>query len=1206
MNKALILTLLAMALLALPGRLRADPPKDPLAEAMTAYNQGQDTGNQAVRDTIERDPGNMQLALAGLRLILQRSGGDPQWTRYASTRLLALQKLGVLSWHDDSTFEIYRARFDQDLNENRRLSAKHQLNVFSRRYPAAKQLREMSDALDKGHPTYQFVAPTTGSPLALLSPTDLGDLWTPVPGADPAQIVEAIDTIIQVAVVEPDTKDWVEDVGNLEAWTVMDLYLRRQPVARLAGLRAYQEKKLRADPDNLKLDALQLFRRFPWAETAHRRLLDYGSVDLGKGRLHAAYRSFDDVRTHSVNPDLRSRATVGCLLALAGLEDAESLAAEFEQLDAKTQLPWMGKSVSVEQLRSQIQPAQKPARKAPDIETLKIQTVVPPPIQHWKQPKTHKWTPSFSRQVFPELQVQDDRVVLSSRHFLAAYDRDKTDRPKWLRKDEIPYREFTDCMPGSYAPALIDGKVYARNRSSADTSQVMNVIDLASGSDLWSMGRYRGQLGGDSLDTTLALDAGQKFLSKPVLADGLLIYLSNKSGPRNSDRAVGKYDAVVAVDRKDRRVVWRSPIRVRRLEKPKPYLCGIPPLVHKGFVYTVSSQKAVSCHDLRDGRPVWVHKYSSEPALLNIQMPRYAGSPVIVGNRLFCSPLDKTVSTIALDLETGRLLWKNPYTYAVEQIGRHADTVLVRDELTLAALSADDGKIRWSRRCEEPIIARVQLAGDRIYVPTESKMVALSASNGTHLGQRSWDLPDGPPQTARVDGDRLFVVGNTPYLDPAKCVLNPNAPKTPALKFPLNLAWELSVSYHAQLMMPPPGSPLAGKMYYQDAGILTCVEANPQGGIVWQRFMRKVDNGKPIFFGELLVLRSKGQFIAFDGRTGERRWSRKVSGRFVQHASDYILDWSGSNGSGKAVCLDPKTGKIRWQKTYGHGTQAFAQANVIHFFQTPSGKPLRHFVVNPLTGETIQAYEDILQDVMKGGGLWTVRSCGAKGALLGSDGKGKQEYRIYKLDGKKPNPWRLGDVMIVNVIASNDKFTVVEESGHQLVVYKFEDDGYRATPLAMAGTKFDRNNMFFELDGDRLFCVYRGRRLILFDLQAKTILHDSEAKESQRLKNEKDKEKHKSVPVSLLRDGNRLFIQMRPPHNAPEQAPSYFLDLQTGRTTEAPGSVLWTNIPWYAARRILRYSNGLILLHQGQPHSTVHALQCWSPSSTRAATENGK
>ena len=1179
MKPTLILTLLAAALLAAAGRLQAAAPMDPklaLAEAVKAYDKGHETGHQAVRAIIERDPGNTQLALAGLRMILIRSA-TPEWSHYASTRLLALQELGVLSWHDNPTFDIYRRRFEHDLKENRRLSAKLLLDDLSRRDPEAEQLGEMGDALDKGQPTYKSVAPPTGSPVPLLSPNELEDRWRQVPGADPAQILEAVDTIIREALLEPDTKNWAGDVGSLEAWTVMDLHLRRQPVARMAGLRAYQEKKLREDPDNLKLDALQVFRRFPWAETAHRRLLDYGSADLGKGRLHAAYRSFDDVRTHSVNPDLQKRAAVGCLLALASMGDAESLAAEFERLDAKTQLPWMGKSVSVAQLRRQIQPAQKSAVKAPDIETLKIQTVVPPPIQHWKQHSIRNWTPSFFRQVFPELQVQDDHVVLSARHYLAAYDRDKTDRPKWLRKDEIPHRACIDTMPGSYASAVSDGKVYARNRS-IDTSQVMNVIDLASGSDLWSMGRYKGQVGGNSLDTTLALDVRQKFLSKPLLVDGLLIYLSNKSGEKNYN---SKYDSVVAVDLETRRVVWRSPIIIRRDRRHAPYLCGISPIVHKGFVYTVGSSQDVSCHDLRDGRPVWLHKYKkiSLPGSNSryVGFPRYAGYPVIVGNRLICSPLDN-VATIALDLETGRLLWSNPYTFAVEQIGRHGDTVLVRDELTVAAISADDGKIRWSRLCEEPIFARVQLIGDRVYIATESKMVALSASDGKLLGQRSWGLPDGRPQSVRIDGDRLFVVGNTAYLDPAQRVLNPNAPKAPALKFPLKLAWELLASSHAQIMAPPLGSPLAGKMYYLDAGILTCAKANPQGGIVWQRFMSKLDNDKPIFFGELMVLRSEGRFIAFDGRTGERRWSRKAS-RFVQHAGDYIMAWGGSNSSGKVVSLDLKTGKIRWQKTFGHGRQAFAQASVIHIFQTPSKKPLRHLLINPLTGETIRAYEEIPLAVKDGRG-WSVRSLGAKGALLISNGKGAREYALYKMDGKKP--MNMGDLGIVNIFVTNEKYAVCEvQKGPELAVYNFEDGGYRASPLA--GTRYDRNNWNCELDGDRLICVQRSRRVVLFDLKARKVLHDSAVNDRQRRKKDK---RYRSQLTSLLRDGNRLFVQMQAARG--KQAPSYFIDLKTGGITEAPGSILSPNIGWYHDRRIPRYSNGLLRIHGS-------SLQFWSP-----------
>ncbi len=1183
MKQTLILTLLAAALLTAPNLLPAAPPKDTrqiLASAEKAYADGPENGNQAVCAILERHPGNTELAMAGLKLILKYSGGNQEWLRYATRRLLALQELGLVSWHADPTLDIYLSRINQDIAEGRILSAKLLFAGLRERYPDDLRNKGLSPALAQDDLSNASAPPPTGSPLALLETIELKDHWRQVLGAAPAGIAETLDTIIGEATGELDTKRWAGGVGAIEAWAAMDLHLRRQPAAGLAALRAYQEKKLREDPDNLKLDALKVFRRFPWAETAHRRLLDYGGTDLGKGRFHAAYRSFDDVRTHSVNPEFRRRAAVGCLMALSCLGDAESLAAEFDALDAKAQLPWMGKSVSVAELRRELQPAQKPTVKAPDLETLKIQTVAPPPITPWGG--------DVEKGGSPELQVQNDHVVLSARWYLATYARNKTDRPKWLRKHEFGSGNLA-CMPGSYAPALSDGRVYARNRS-GDTSEVMNVIDLAGGSDLWSMGRYKSQQDGkeklrrDGISPNAApkLHHRQKFLSKPVFTDGSLIYLSYEEGVRNPQR----HHSVVAVDLDTRRVLWRSSI-------PKsgrwslPHLCGIPPIVHKGFVYSVTSAQAVSCHDLRDGRLVWLNWYSSKQKFWPRRpLPRYAGSPVIVGNRLIYSPLYNGASTIAVDLDTGRLLWRTPYTWVTEQVGRYGKTVLVRDELTLVALSVDEGKIRWSRRFGESIVGRIQLMADRVYVPTESRMVALSAGDGTRIGQRQWALKDGAPQAARIDGDSLFVVANTPYLDPARRILNQNAPKAPALKFPMRLAWTLPISKDTDVIKPPPGSPLAGKAYYQAAGILNCAEANPQGGIVWQRFMSKLDNDKPIFFGELMVLRSEGRFIAFDGRTGERRWSRKAS-RFVQHAGDYIMAWGGANSGGRVVCLDIKTGKIRWQKTFGHGCQAFAQAKVIHFLQTPSKKPLRHLLINPLTGETIRAYEEIPMDVKDGRG-WSVRSLGAKGALLISDGKGAREYALYKMDGKKPR--NLGDLGIVNIFVTNEKYAVCEvQKGPELAVYNFEDGGYRASPLA--GARYDRNNWNCELDGDRLICVQRSRRVVLFDLKARKVLHDSAVNDRQRRKKDK---RYRSQLTSLLRDGNRLFVQMQAARGT--QAPSYFIDLKTGGTTEVPGSILSPNIGWYLDRRIPRYSNGLLRIHRQSSHTQAgSSLQFWSP-----------
>ena len=1157
--KRLLTTYIAAILLTAPALLSAAQDVDQLlAPAHKAYESGVESGNKAVRELIERNPGNIQLALIGLRLILNRSHHDTEWNRYASSSLLVLKERGVLALTDDVTMDIYGRRINHDKQQHRLLSARLLRKEFFERYPLWEDYHgENSD--------YRFVQLSGGSPMDQFAQTRFDeDRWDEIRGANLAVVAETIDKRIEKSIAKLGKSRWEENAGYLEDWTVLDMHLRSQPADKLGSLRAYQEKKLQEDPGNLTADALSVFRRFPWAETAHRRLLGYADADLARGHLQAAYRSFDDVRIRTANANLRKRADHGCKLSLSNTAKVES--------------------------------------QAPDLASLKIQTVAPPPILPWRIGERNGQP---LRPEYPELQVEDGYIVLSGRRYLAAYGRSKTDLPKWIRTEENDIGQCGDSTPGSYSPALIDGKVYARNLG-RETAAVMNVIDLAGGTDLWGMGRYKTQVPGLSTETPPALNDYQQFLSKPVLVDGLRLYLSYELGARNPRM----YHSVVAVDVETRNVLWRSLIKMKSDERPRPHPYGIPPIVHKGFVYAVSSHQTVSCHDLRDGRLVWVHQYSiPERHKLSGGLPRYAASPVVAGKRLICTPLDTTTATFALDLGTGRTIWSNPDVYAVEQIGGHGDTVLVRDELTVAALSVEDGKMRWGHRFEKPIIGRVQLIGDRLYVPTEGMMAALSAGDGTLLGKRLWESKDGPPQAVRIDGDRLFIVGNIPYLDPAKKVLNMAAPKATALKLPLHLAWSLPADGHSRPILPPPGSPLSGKMYYVCAGVLTCAEANPQGGILWQRFVRQRQRVldrmysyegtiQPMFFGEVIVLRGSPAFTAFNGRTGERLWSRNVYGEPTYHVGDYILVWTGSNSSGRAVCLDFKTGKIRWEKTLGHGSQAFAQANAIHFFQRPHGKPFRHLAVHPRTGATIQAHEDIVQELK--GRWWNVIRVGTRGALLGSSGQGKQEYCFYKLDGKKPKHWRFGDTKIEYVIASNEKYVVVKEQGNQLAVYKFEDDGYRATPLAMAGTGYDRNNMYFDLEGERLICVYRGNRIILFDLQAKKVLHDSHVRETERLKNEKDaKKKHKGAAVYLLRDGNRLFVEMRPPHWLKEPAPSYFLDLQTGKTTDATGSMLYggQNKSFHGPS-IPRYSNGLIMksTRHMEKIGYVHAIQCWSPA----------
>jgi outer membrane protein assembly factor BamB len=165
-------------------------------------------------------------------------------------------------------------------------------------------------------------------------------------------------------------------------------------------------------------------------------------------------------------------------------------------------------------------------------------------------------------------------------------------------------------------------------------------------------------------------------------------------------------DLLVCVDRQSGKLLWKQSTRLADLPpgesvkpgKPPPTSCGYttPTPVSDGqHVGVVFGTGLVACYDL-EGRRQWVHYLGGD------RMPQYgrSASPVIVDGKLIVH----LTSLQALDLQTGRSLWKAPGTR--EGYSSPAVT-LVGDAPVLVTAGGDvvrarDGKVLASGlgRCE--------------------------------------------------------------------------------------------------------------------------------------------------------------------------------------------------------------------------------------------------------------------------------------------------------------------------------------------------------------------------------------------------------------------------------------------------------------------------------------------------------------------------
>lgn len=194
------------------------------------------------------------------------------------------------------------------------------------------------------------------------------------------------------------------------------------------------------------------------------------------------------------------------------------------------------------------------------------------------------------------------------------------------------------------------------------------------------------------------------------------------------------------------------------------------PQIHGDYVYLLGAFGHLHCLKLKTGDVVWKKDLRQEFQVTSKMVWGHSSSPLVVENRLIVNPGGPDAGFVALELETGKIIWKTPgdaaafASFVVATISGRQQ-VIGYDAISLVGLNPATGQKLWRH---------VPPRTNDFNVPTpilwRDKLILSSENNGTRL--HGFDakccLIDKPlavnedlapdTHTPVVVGDRLFGV----------------------------------------------------------------------------------------------------------------------------------------------------------------------------------------------------------------------------------------------------------------------------------------------------------------------------------------------------------------------------------------------------------------------------------------------------------------
>jgi len=740
-----------------------------------------------------------------------------------------------------------------------------------------------------------------------------------------------------------------DETGSAKAWCVLDNQLKSLRPETLREFRDFQESRCRIDgrsrtiKDATQGEKLAFFRRFPWAITSQRALMNYAQGELEAGHGQAARRAFRDLLEHAEDPKLLKRAQVGFWLSVAQGKDYETLEKLIEEINPDERFPWMDQATSATEIRQRLMkgvPAQNSKEEDHALAGMGIQLLNLPARPLWP-PMKYRSSPGLS---FVNLQRVGTNLLVSTRNLLAWYEANNGANPVWADSARGGHGDHSISRMGEFRPIVEGNRIYTRWSYRADPLKLV-AMNLKTREIIWSQNLA------DSPKAKRIISLGN-----PILSGGQIYFAS----AWDEHRPTGRFQLQLScVDAATGQVIWREDLSVSANQLFFEGVFGESLTVHDGAIYCSPSTGFIGRFDARDGKMEWMYNYESVSRHA-LAADTKGNAPLIVGNLVISLPRDSNVM-VGLDKQTGKLLWSSSLPLAVEIIGQVGQEILIQGRTALASINARNGKIKWHSPYPDKMVGKATLQGASIYIGSQTMVYRYDATTGIERETRSLPETTNSIQNIRVLHDKIYLITDEPVEEKENSLVRHS---------PGDSAWEVT-AWDPKLYFPNGNESSGSEMLIHENDMLHCLEATPAGKVLWQRFV--YPRPTEIFFveGKVVLLYNKGRYDlylkALDQKTGNMEWEltllrlRAGHGATVGRSGNFLY---GKDNSDRFYLVDLNIGEVvlqnRIPRRNGHVKAGFGGGKV-HFLMTPAYQRSLYWLQWDIGSNEITGMNQVLQ-----------------------------------------------------------------------------------------------------------------------------------------------------------------------------------------------------------------------------------------------------